>query len=422
MPPAMTPGLDNGLRIGSSTPVMRAGPFVAVYSAMVMVVLASSVAGVALPTIARSFGVGPSQVAGVAIAFPFGLMVALLPAAVLGDDWGRRRVFSAGVAVFTAASMACAFSSALSVLVAARFVQGLGGAAVLALGIALLRSVVGPDRLGRVIAGNAVAVALATAAGPVVGAGLLGKVDWRWLFALLAPVGVLVLVASRTLPAPASSSRAPGRNRLGAPFELLRDAGYRNAVVASALCFLGVTMAMVVVPFYLEGALGFRLREVGVSLSAWPLTVALAAPIAGRISDRMGTGMLCSLGGILMAAGLGGLACVRTPGEVGTVVVLMTLCGLGFGLFNVPNNRNLFLRVPDGRAGAAGGLQGLARLVGQTLGSIVAGVLLGWASAEGAPRLGLGVAALMTLGASAVSSRRRLFRVSPGPAEDRTSG
>ncbi len=406
MQPAMTQSLEKGLRIVGATSVMGVGPFVAVYSAMVMVVLASSVTGVALPAIARSFGTGPSQAAGVAIAFPFGLMVALLPAAVLGDDCGRRRVFSAGVAVFTAASMACAFSSALGVLVAARFVQGIGGAAVMALGIALLRSVVGPGRLGTVIAGNAVAVALATAAGPVLGAGLLGMVDWRWLFALLAPVGGLVLVASRTLPTPASSSIAAGRNRISAPFELLRDGGYRNAVVASVLCFLGVAMAMVVVPFHLEGALGFRLREVGVSLSAWPLTVALAAPIAGRISDRMGTGMLCSLGGILMAAGLGGLACVRTPGGVGTVVVLMMLCGLGFGLFNVPNNRNLFLRVPDGRAGAAGGMQGLARLVGQTFGSSLAGVLLGWASVEQAPRLCLAVAAGMALGAAVVSSRR----------------
>jgi len=406
MQPAMNPDLDNGVRIGRARRVIEVGPFVAVYSAMVMVVLGSSVTGVALPTMARSFGVGPSQVTGVAIAFPFGLLVALLPAAVLGDRGGRRGIFSAGVAVFTVASMACAISTTLDLLVAARFVQGIGGAAVLALGIALLRSVVGPDRLGPVIAGNAVAVAVATAVGPVLGAGLLGMTDWRWLFALLVPVGLGVLVISRTLPVAPLASVPAGRDRMGAPFDLLRSAAYRNAVLASGLCFAGVAMAMVVLPFHLETGLGQRLRDVGVSLAAWPLTVAFAAPVAGWMSGRIATGTLCSVGGTLMAAGLGGLACVRAQGGVGIVVVLMMLCGLGFGLFNVPNNRNLFLGVPDGRAGAAGGMQGLARLVGQTLGSLLAGALLGWASDAIAPRLSLGVAALVTLGAAAVSSRR----------------
>ena len=127
-------------------------------------------------------------------------MVALLPSAALGESFGCRKVFTVGVTWFVGASVLCALSPSLPWLVAARFLQGLGGAAVMALGVALLRTVVPHARLGAAIGWNALAVALSSAAGPSIGAAILSWASWPWLFAFNLPLGVLVLLASRALP------------------------------------------------------------------------------------------------------------------------------------------------------------------------------------------------------------------------------
>ena len=128
--------------------------------------------GVALPTIAQSLHVTPAMSIWVITAYQTALLMALLPCAALGESLGYRRVFTVGVALFTGASVLCALSPSLSWLVAARFLQGLGGAAVMALGVALLRVVVPHRRLGTAIGWNALAVALSSAAGPAIGAGI----------------------------------------------------------------------------------------------------------------------------------------------------------------------------------------------------------------------------------------------------------
>ena len=141
-----------------------------VLAAMVLVVLDAAIANVALPTIARSLQVTPAMSVWVITAYQTALLMALLPCAALGESLGYRRVFTVGVALFTGASVLCALSPSLPWLVAARFLQGLGGAAVMALGVALLRVVVPHRRLGTAIGWNALTVALSSAAGPAIGA------------------------------------------------------------------------------------------------------------------------------------------------------------------------------------------------------------------------------------------------------------
>ena len=136
-----------------------------VLAAMVLVVLDAAIANVALPTIARSLSVTPAMSVWVITAYQTALLMALLPCAALGESVGYRRVFTVGVALFTGASVLCALSPTLSWLVAARLLQGLGGSAVMALGVALLRVVVPDRRLGTAIGWSAVAIALSSAAG-----------------------------------------------------------------------------------------------------------------------------------------------------------------------------------------------------------------------------------------------------------------
>lgn len=430
-----------------------------VLAAMVLVVLDASNTNVALPTIARSLHVTPATSVWVITAYQTALLMALLPCAALGESLGYRRVFTVGVALFTGASLLCALAPSLPWLVAARFLQGLGGAAVMALGVALLRVVVAHRQLGTAIGWNALAVALSSAAGPAIGAVVLSAANWHWLFIVDLPMGVIVLLASRALPDVGGTARPldlfsvalnagtfaslvigaellPSRPALAAvllataalelvtlvrrempkeapliPLDLLRADSFRFSVIASACCFAGQTASMVALPFYLQHELGQNTLTTGLYMTVWPLTVAMAAPFAGRLADRLSTAWLSAAGGLCLATGLGVAALWPLKGDPLLLIPLTTLCGLGFSLFNVANNRNMFLSAPNERSGAAGGMQGTARLFGQTAGAVIMTLLFTIASADAAPQIGLGIGAVLTFVAGLVS----MLRVSPMP-------
>jgi MFS transporter, DHA2 family, multidrug resistance protein len=425
-----------------------------VLAAIVLVVLDAAIANVALPTIAHSLQVTPARSIWVVTAYQMALVMALLPCAALGESVGYRKVFTIGVALFTAASALCALSPSLPWLIAARFLQGLGGSAVMSLGVALLRFVVPHQRLGAAIGWNALTVALASAAGPTIGAAILSVAAWPWLFAVNLPVGLVVLIASRALPDVEGSARRldlpsvalnaagfaalvvgadwlPSKPMQGAvliavgalgmaalirremprtapliPLDLLRVDSFRISVIASVCCFAGQAAGMVALPFYLQHGLGLGAFQTGLYMTPWPLTVAVAAPLAGRLANRVSTGWLCAIGGACLAAGLAAAALWPLHGNPLPLIPLTMLCGLGFGLFQVPNNRNMLLSAPRERSGAAGGMQGTARLTGQTVGAVMMTLLFTLASAGGAPRIGLGIAAVLTLIAGLVSTLR----------------
>ena len=427
----------------------------AVLTAMVMAVLDAAIANVALPSMALSLQVTPAMSVWIITAYQTALVMGLLPCAALGESWGYRRVFTGGVALFTGASALCAMAPSLPWLVAARLLQGLGAAAIMALGMALLRLAVPPRLLGAAIGWNALAVALASAAGPTIGALLLSLTSWPWLFALNLPLGGLVLLASRALPDLAGTARPLDRFSValnfavfaslvvGAevlleqpmlaavllaaavislaalirremtkdgpkpapliPFDLLRAETFRISVLASVFCFAGMSMGLLALPFYLQHGLGQDALMTGLYMTPWPLTVAITAPLAGHLANRISTAWLCAAGGTCLALGLAAAAIWPLQSSALPLIPITILCGLGFGLFQVPNNRNIFLAAPRERAGAAGGMQASARLAGQTAGGVIMTLLFTMASAEAAPRLGLGIGAVLTLVAGLVS-------------------
>jgi DHA2 family multidrug resistance protein-like MFS transporter len=427
----------------------------AILGAITLVVLDGAIANVALPTIAQTLRVTPAQSVWVVTGYQLAVVMFLLPAAALGESRGYRKVFGAGVLLFTVASALCALSPSLPWLVGARFLQGLGSAAVMPLGLALLRFTYPRRLLGDAIAWNALAVALSSAAGPTVGAAILSVASWPWLFAVNIPLGVLVLLAASGLPRPKPSRRpldgrsvalnalvfgafvlgidqVTTRHALGAglllvaliggvalvrrempqpapliPLDLLRRRSFRISVIASVCCFTGQMASYVALPFYIQHGLGQSAFATGLLMTPWPLAVMLAAPVSGRLSGRVSTGWLCAGGGVVLGIGLALCALWPLQGSHLLPLVLFTIvCGLGFGFFQTPNNRNMLLSAPKERSGAAGGMQGAARLTGQTAGSVLMTLLFTVLPVAVAPRWGLGLAAVLALAGGLVSTLR----------------
>jgi DHA2 family multidrug resistance protein-like MFS transporter len=347
-------------------------------------------------------------------------------------------------------------------LVAARVIQGLGGATIMALGVALLRTALGPDRLGKVIGWNALTVALCSAAGPILGASILSVAPWPWLFFAKLPIGMLALLASAALPQGAPARRpidapaialhaataglvlaavgmATSRPALAVvlggaaitfavmlmrrqassqaqlwPTDLLALRPFRISVLASICCFIGQSAGLLALPFYLQLGLGRGPLGAGLVMTCWPLTVAITSSFANRLAERYGSARLCAAGGLMLGAGMALSALWPVRDNVTPLVIGAALSGLGFGLFQTPNNRTLFLSAPPERSAAAGGMQASARLIGQTLGALGMGLLFAGTSATLAPRIGFALGAAFAVIAALVSALE-VRRVAPSP-------
>jgi len=427
-----------------------------ILGAGVLVVLDGAIANVALPSIARQLQATPADAVWIVTAYQLAVVMFLLPASAVGEKLGYRRVFAAGVALFTAASVLCALAPSLPWLVAARCLQGLGSAAVMPLGLALLRFTYPRRLLGQAIAWNALAVAGATAAGPAVGAGLLSIASWPWLFAVNLPLGALVLAAYAWLPNPPGSGHRldVGSIALNAivfaafvlgsdwlpsspwyggallfvsaasmvllvrrempkaapliPLDLLRVPSFRMSIIASVCCFTGQMMGYVALPFYFQHELGLGTIATGLLMTPWPLAVMVAAPLSARLAKRgVPTAWLCAAGGGCLAIGLALCAAWPIHGDPWVPIAIFTsLAGLGFGFFQTPNNQNMLLAAPKERSGAAGGAQGTARLTGLTLGSLSMGLMFALLPSAHAVHWGLALAASAALAGGAVSLLR----------------
>jgi DHA2 family multidrug resistance protein-like MFS transporter len=426
---------------------------------LVLVVLDGAIANVALPSIAASLGADASDTVLVVSSYQLAVLVALLPCGALGEIHGPRRVFLIGVALFTVASAACAFAENLPVLVAARFAQGLGAGAIMALAMMNLRFAVPQRLLGTIIGVNAMVIAISAAAGPAVAGAILSVTSWPWLFAVNIPLGAIVLLCGgllghlpgvkrqlnvaallantlmfilffsgtdRIASAPISGSVLIGgsvlflfallrleRNNTApiVPTDLLADPAFRVAVIASIACFTGQMLSYVALPFYLQHTLHMTPVVAGLYMMPWPAATIVVAPISGRLANRIKTAWLCATGGALLATGLfiAGLCPADSRGIgflVGTVIA-----GVGFGLFQTPNNRILLLTAPKARSGAAGAMQGTARLLGQTLGAISMSIIFETMPQTSAPSVALVLSGICAAIASCVSLSRARYEV-----------
>jgi DHA2 family multidrug resistance protein-like MFS transporter len=158
------------------------------------------------------------------------------------------------------------------------------------------------------------------------------------------------------------------------PFDLLKIRVFSLSVATSIASFTAQMAGLVALPFEIQ-RLGRSAVETGLFMTPWPVAVAIAAPIAGRLADRYPAGVLGGLGLLSLAAGLAALALFPPGGSAADFIWRMALCGLGFGFFQTPNNRTLLSSAPRSRSGAAGGMLSTARLLGQALGAAAVAIL-----------------------------------------------
>jgi DHA2 family multidrug resistance protein-like MFS transporter len=393
--------------------------------AVFITVVGASVANVALPTIAADLGVEPSDAVWIVNAYQVAILISLLPLASLGDIIGYRRVYLSGLVLFSAASLVCALSLSLTALVLARVAQGIGAAGVMSVNQALVRFIHPSHRLGYGIGITAVVIAVSAAAGPAIASAILSVLTWPWLFALGVPVGVIALgIGIRALPVtPRASHRfdvvssvlnviafgslvvlidSAGRGGspilIGSelaitlvaayllwrrqlsltapllPIDLLRIPVFALSIAVCASSFAAQMLALVVLPFHLTTA-GYSAVAIGLLMIPWPLATALAALIAGSLSDRYPAGLLGFIGLMMFAAGLAALALLPERADPIAIVWPMALAGAGFGLYQSPNNRTIQGSAPRARSGAASGMASMARLLGQTIGAALAAFL-----------------------------------------------
>jgi DHA2 family multidrug resistance protein-like MFS transporter len=440
-------------------PPARVRALVTLAIAVAMSVLDSSVANIALPTIASELHATPAGTIWVVNAYQLAVTVSLLPLASLGDIIGYKRVYWVGLAVFTLASALCGASQSLPMLVAARVLQGFGGAGIMSVNTALVRFVFPRAMLGRGIGFIAFVVASSSATGPTVAAAILAVGSWHWLFAVNILPGILALwLAARVLPeTPRSRHRfdLPGAALNGAtlgllviavdelgrgeslvwaaaafgiaaalgtifiirerartapilPVDLFRRPIFALSVGTSICSYTAQGTAFVSLPFLFEDVGHLSQIATGLLMTPWPAIVVIIAPIAGRLSDRSSPTLLGAMGLVVMTVGMALLLVLPARAGWGDVAWRMAICGFGFGFFQSPNNRLLVGSAPPERSGAASGMLSTARLLGQTMGSAIVALMFGIGSATGTGiaggvRLSLLAGTIAAGGATAIS-------------------
>jgi MFS transporter, DHA2 family, multidrug resistance protein len=421
-----------------------------------LAVLDSAIANVALPTIARDLHASAAASIWVVNAYQLSITISLLPLASLGDRIGYRRVYTAGLVLFTVASLGCALSGSLAMLATARVIQGFGAAGIMSVNTALVRMIYPRTQLGRGIAINAMVVAVSSAVGPTVASAVLSVATWPWLFAINVPIGVAAsLGAVRALPTNpghespydyvsavmnafvfgllifAIDGLGHGENAgyvaaalLGAavigyffvrrqltqtapllPIDLLKIPVFALSVGTSICSFCAQMLAFVSLPFLFQNTLGLSQVQTGLLITPWSFAIIFAAPLSGVLSDRYSSGILGGVGLLALTAGLLLLATLGSHPSALDISWRMALCGAGFGIFQTPNNRMLLSSAPRERSGGASGMLGTARLTGQTLGAALVALIFG-IEPVGGPTVALYVGAAFAAVAAVVSTLR----------------
>lgn len=436
----------------------RIWAIVAIGFALSMSVLDINISNVVLPTLAHDFDTSPSVTTWIVNGYQLAIVVSLLSFSSLGEIWGYRKVFISGVILFCITSLICALSDSFWTLTTARVFQGFSASAITSVNTALLRQIYPKSQIGRGMGINAMIIAISAAAGPSVASGILSIASWHWLFAINLPLGLVALTLGikflprqeenrqrkfDTISAVANAitfglliytldgfahherydylilqlivllvvgtyyvSRQLGQEAPLLPLDLLKIPIFRLSILTSVCSFTAQMLAMISLPFFLQNTLGHSEVMTGLLLTPWPLASLITAPIAGYLVERIHPGILGSVGMVIFGIGLFSLSSLDAASSVISIVWRLALCGAGFGIFQTPNNSTIISSAPPRRSGGASGMLGMARLMGQTLGTTFVALLFSWIAGGKSTEVCLITGSVFALIAAVVSSLR----------------
>jgi EmrB/QacA subfamily drug resistance transporter len=389
-----------------------------------MAALDNLVVTTALPSIREDLGGGLHDLEWTVSAYTLTFAVLLMFGAALGDRFGRRRLFIAGLTVFTGASAAAAMAPGIDSLIAARAVQGAGAAVMMPLTLTLLTAAVPAAKRGMAYGIWGAVNGLAVASGPLVGGSLTEHISWQWIFWLNVPLGLALLPLARLRLAESHGTGAPldvpgtllasgglfgivyglvrgpadgwtsalvltGLFAGGAllvgfilystraknpmlPMRLFRSRAFAGINAASLLMFLGMFGSIFLLSQYMQGVLGYSPTEAGLRMLPWTGMPMLVAPLAGIMADRIGGRPVVATGLFLQALGLGYMSVVATTdASYAAQLPALIISGIGMALFFAPASHLVMSSVPPREQGIASGANNAMREVGGALGVAV---------------------------------------------------
>lgn len=395
-----------------------------------MASLDATIVNISLPAIAESFMVPMNSVSWVAMSYLLVLSGFLLVMGKLGDMKGFRRVFIAGFAIFTVGSLLCALATDIRFLIGYRFIQGIGAAALEAIGPAMIALYLPKEMRGKALGILATIVSLGIAAGPILGGFLTEYLSWHWIFLINVPVGIVAVAASlrflpgdRILAKKDSRFDAPGavlfffalvtflwpvnegltlgwtdpaiigsfavsfilwilfilrELRCEDPlcdFALFRNRNFLAGTLAAAILMFAFSGTEYLLPFFFEGVLDYRADVAGMLLAIPAVALMFCGPVAGAISDKIGS-RIPSTVSALFAAGTFLLISTFSPATSLLFIVLALLCtGIAVGFFFPPNMNQILGESREGEAGAGSAIMMTMKNVGSTIGIAVMGTI-----------------------------------------------
>jgi len=419
---------------GGPTPSVR-WALASLSLSMLLSSLGTSIANVALPTLAQAFTASFQQVQWIVLAYLLAITTLIVSAGRLGDIVGRRRLLTAGIVLFTAASIVCGVAPTLWLLIAARAAQGLGAAVMMTLTLAFVGEIVSKEKTGSAMGLLGTMSAIGTALGPSLGGILIAGLGWRAIFLINLPLGILtLLLAYRSLPIDRRQPKAAqpgfdtagtlllaltlgayalamtmGRGRFG-PLNVMlllaagfgvglfilaerrttsplirltmfRDLALSASLIMSALVSTVMMATLVVGPFYLALSLGLDPATVGLVVSVGPLVVAVTGVPVGRMTDRFGARRMAIVGLIAITVGSFILSIMPTAFGIPGYVVPLVIITAGYALFQTANNTAVLAEIPRDRRGVMSGMLNLSRNLGLITGVSAMGAVFALASA-----------------------------------------
>lgn len=402
--------------------------FLIVATGVFMSTLDSSMVNIALPLIMKDFNSSLRSTEWVVLVYLLTITASLLFWGHLSDRLGRRKIYTSGLLIFGAGSLACAWSPSLALLVCFRFIQALGAAMIMATGPAIIKETFPPEQLGRGLGLIGTAVALGLMSGPGLGGLLLEFFNWRALFFLTVPLGLIfAMLAARILPGPQQHSSAPldwpgGLSWAAAltlfslalthamatdwsgtrilllglaacfclacflkiektvPHPLLapgifQDRTFCMAIVSAVLSFVVLFSVILLMPFHLHRILGLPPSKIGLVMLAVPSSILVVSPVAGWLAERISARILSTTGLLVSTLGVVSLSAVQAGTGPGAIAGGLMLLGFGQAMFLSPNSASVLAHADRKRTGSAAALLATARNLGMLMGIAQAGLI-----------------------------------------------